>query len=86
VKEALAASSSAQGGVGRTAVPDLEPAVLPTLTPYPGLCVDCGTSVDAPALVIGDQWWCNPCLMATREGLEHPFKSWSESVAGLFEQ
>ena len=67
-------------------IPDFQAAILTALGPDLDLCVDCGSSVDAPALVIGDQRWCDPCLIAAREQLEQPFPSWSESIAGLFAQ
>jgi hypothetical protein len=65
-------------------IPDLDGGVLRVIACNPGLCVDCGNAVEAPALVIGDQWWCDPCMIATREALEHSFASWSESMAKLF--
>jgi len=33
-------------------------------------CADCASSVDAPALVVGERWWCNPCLIAYRDAFE----------------
>jgi hypothetical protein len=62
---------------------DFQAAVLSALGPDLDLCVDCGSSVDAPALVIGYQRWCHPCLIVAREQLEQPFPSWSESIARL---
>lgn len=49
-----------------------------------GRCGDCGSAVDAPALVIGDEMWCEACFIATRETFEQPFASWSESLGRLF--
>jgi hypothetical protein len=70
----------------RAVIPDFQAALLSALGPDLSLCVECGSSVEAPALVIGDQWWCDPCLIATREQLEQPFPSWSESIAALSAQ
>jgi hypothetical protein len=50
----------------------------------PGRCGDCGSAVDAPALIIGEQMWCEACFIATREAFEQPFSSWSESLGRLF--
>jgi hypothetical protein len=67
-------------------IPDFQAAIPSALGPDLSLCVECGNSVDAPALVIGDQRWCDPCLIATREQLEQPFPTWSQSVTGLSAQ
>jgi len=49
-----------------------------------GRCGDCGSAVDAPALVIGQEMWCEACFIATREAFEQPFIGWSESLGRLF--
>ena len=50
----------------------------------PGRCRDCGSALDAPALISGEQMWCDACFIATREAFAQPFVSWSESVGRLF--
>jgi hypothetical protein len=49
-----------------------------------GRCGDCGSALDAPALIIGEDMWCEACFIATREAFEQPFVSWSESLGRLF--
>jgi hypothetical protein len=84
-KEPLAASPSARSGSG-SVIPGFEEGVQSSLGLDTNQCGDCGSSVDAPALVVGERWWCDPCLIATRERLERHFMSWSESVAGRSER
>jgi hypothetical protein len=45
---------------------------------------DCGNALDAPALVIGEQAWCEACFIATREAYEQPLVSWADSLTTPF--
>jgi hypothetical protein len=67
-------------------IPEFGAADLSALPSGLSLCAECGSAVEAPALVIGEQRWCDPCLIATREQFEQVFPSWSQSIARLSDQ
>ena len=80
-KEPLVASSRARPGSG-SVIPRFKRGIGSSRRLDTNRCVDCGSSVDAPTLVVGERWWCDRCLIATRERLEQHSMSTSHPVAG----